>query len=68
MCVASLVSSVLWLFCGMLLGDPWVLIPNFIGVAFGIVQMVAIAYLLLDVETIHSYSKKFWSQIHQVDV
>ena len=68
MCVASLVSSVLWLFCGMLLGDPWVLIPNFIGVVFGIVQMVAIAYLLLDVETIHSYSKKFWSQIHQVDV
>lgn len=45
MCVASLISSVLWLFCGLLLGDPWVLIPNFIGVIFGFIQIAAIAYL-----------------------
>ena len=46
MVFASLLSSVLWLWCGYLLQDPWVWVPNFTGVVFGIVQLVIMAYVV----------------------
>ena len=45
MCAASLLSSVLWLFVGMRLGDTWVWVPNLVGVAVGAVQIGFIVYL-----------------------
>lgn len=64
MCVASLISSILWLFCGMLLGDPWVFIPNLIGVGFGLVQILAMAYLMVDEKKIRMYWDSFSSKIY----
>lgn len=45
MVFASFISSVLWLWCGYLLQDPWVWIPNMTGVFFGIVQIALLTYV-----------------------
>lgn len=39
MVLASMISSVLWLWCGYLLGDPWVWMPNLCGVIVGLIQV-----------------------------
>ena len=44
MVLASLLSSVLWLWCGYLLRDPWVWMPNLCGVIVGSVQVGIILY------------------------
>merc|ERR1719428_1566327 len=36
----SFVSSVLWLTCGVMLRDWWIIIPNIIGILAGLVAMV----------------------------
>ena len=41
----SLLSSLLWWFCGYLLGDPWVWVPNFAGVIFGFLQIGVILHV-----------------------
>jgi solute carrier family 50 (sugar transporter) len=45
MCIASLLSSLLWLACGYLLRDPWVWLPNGIGVAVGSAQLAIVAWV-----------------------
>ena len=45
MCIASFVSSVLWLACGFLLRDPWVWVPNLCGVAVGAAQLGTMSYV-----------------------
>ena len=42
--VASFASCVLWTLLGVMLGDPWVTIPNGTGLAVGIVQLLVVAY------------------------
>jgi len=44
---ASLVSSGLWCFCGLLLWDIWIMVPNFVGILSNIF-LVAIALKYLD--------------------
>ena len=44
MVVASLASSVLWFWCGSLLGDPWVWMPNLCGVVVGAIQVGVILF------------------------
>jgi uncharacterized protein with PQ loop repeat len=45
MVVASFGSSVLWLACGYLLGDPWVWAPNASGVIIGAMQIGVILHV-----------------------
>lgn len=48
MVIASAVSNVLWSIFGFLLGDPWVWIPNSVGLALSGVQIAAILYIAID--------------------
>jgi len=45
MVFASLLSSILWLACGYMLGDPWVWVPNMTGVLFGLIQIAIMSYI-----------------------
>jgi hypothetical protein len=45
MIFASFLSSALWLWCGYLLQDPWVWIPNMGGVLFGLIQIALLTYV-----------------------
>ena len=46
--IASFVSCLVWTLLGLLLHDPWVLIPNSIGLLLGCIQLGAIAYITAD--------------------
>merc|ERR1719428_1681502 len=47
---ASLISSGLWLVCGLLLWDVWIMVPNFVGVLSNIL-LVGIAAKYHNVNT-----------------
>merc|ERR1719387_951784 len=46
---ASLVSSGLWLVCGLILWDVWIMVPNFVGILSNVV-LVGIALKYQDVQ------------------
>jgi len=55
---ASLVSSGLWLICGLILWDVWIMVPNFVGILSNVV-LVGIALKYQDVQMRKTVQKDF---------
>jgi solute carrier family 50 protein (sugar transporter) len=61
--IASFVSCVLWSLLGILLQDSWVWIPNATGLVVGLVQLLAVAYIVIDQNELDRFKirlRKFW--------
>jgi solute carrier family 50 protein (sugar transporter) len=63
--VASFVSCLLWSLLGLLLHDPWVLIPNSAGLVLGLIQLLAVAFICVDIKKI-DYRRQWIDKIHSL--